>query len=262
MTCERSTGCISMRDLAADDAAHVEKIFDELGLKVRVSLDVPSPSRDLSLVVPLSGKLRPPQNGIERRAQLVRNRREKLILNRLACSASDRAVAMLTFQQLFTVALLRWISSILGSRIWYCLSRDPPPPRTTLSTVRIGAGRSSRVTLCSACSIWLCPRSNPTPPRISITTGSSDHGRLLIAALASRSSMPSPVDGILRSAGSPLHPAPPRGVDISTESHNWAETWPCTKGRAKSAHRAVGPTSAPARQAVARPALPAAVHYR
>ena len=74
-------GCISSRTRAADDARHVEQIVDELRLHARVAVD------DVERLG-LAGRVEraqlehrhPAEDGVERRAQLVRDRRDELVL--------------------------------------------------------------------------------------------------------------------------------------------------------------------------------------
>jgi hypothetical protein len=68
--------------LAGDDARQVEDVLDQLGLRARVALDglpAPSvPSRACSVREPQH--VRPADHRVQRRAQLVRKRRQEFVL--------------------------------------------------------------------------------------------------------------------------------------------------------------------------------------
>ena len=68
-------------ELARDDAGHVEQVFDQLSQEAGVALDHLRPSAGAGGIErPRSEKAHPSQNGVERRAELVRKRREELVL--------------------------------------------------------------------------------------------------------------------------------------------------------------------------------------
>jgi hypothetical protein len=68
--------------LAGDDARDVEQILDEIGLHLGVALDGLERALLLGLVeLPRAEEARPAEDGVERRAQLVRDRRQELVLD-------------------------------------------------------------------------------------------------------------------------------------------------------------------------------------
>ena len=67
--------------LARDDARHVEDVFDELCLRLRVPVDDFEPALQARRVgVRIAEHRRPSQDRVERRAQLVRQRGEEFVL--------------------------------------------------------------------------------------------------------------------------------------------------------------------------------------
>ena len=67
--------------LAGGDAGHVEQVLDQLGLRARVALDhLHRPQQLLALHAAGGDDLRPAEDRAERRAQLVRQRGEELVL--------------------------------------------------------------------------------------------------------------------------------------------------------------------------------------
>ena len=70
-------------ELAGDDARDVEQVLDELGLRPRVALDGLERARRSARGVELAAaeQLRPAEHGVERRAQLVRDGRQELVLD-------------------------------------------------------------------------------------------------------------------------------------------------------------------------------------
>ena len=69
-------------NFAGDDAAHVQQVVDELRLRAGVALDgVDALAEVLGRELVQAQELRPAEDGIERGAQLVRQRGEKLVLH-------------------------------------------------------------------------------------------------------------------------------------------------------------------------------------
>ena len=67
--------------MPADDARHVEDVLDDPRLRARVALDdVERPVRVAGRAASLPQHRRPAEDRVERRAQLVRHRREELVL--------------------------------------------------------------------------------------------------------------------------------------------------------------------------------------
>ena len=67
-------------ELSGDQARDVEEIFDELHLQLRVELDRGECACDARLIeLPRAQQPRPPEDGAQRRAELVRQRREELV---------------------------------------------------------------------------------------------------------------------------------------------------------------------------------------
>ena len=65
-----------------DDAAHIEQVFDDLGLDTRISFDGVEPLLEFVVLQFVGPKdMRPTQHGIQRRAKFVAKRREKLVLH-------------------------------------------------------------------------------------------------------------------------------------------------------------------------------------
>ena len=68
-------------ELARDDAGHVEQVFDQLSQEAGVTLDhLRAPAGAGGIERPGSEKAHPSQDGVERRAELVRKRREEFVL--------------------------------------------------------------------------------------------------------------------------------------------------------------------------------------
>ena len=66
---------------AAHDARHVEQVVDDLHLRRRVAVNRVERARNLSrLHVPVAQHRRPAENRVQRRSQLVRERRQELVL--------------------------------------------------------------------------------------------------------------------------------------------------------------------------------------
>ena len=86
MIAARSTGDMSKRQLAADDARHVEQVVDQPRLQRRVSLDgleraiAGARAREHAALE----HARPPEDGREGRAQLVRDDPEEVVLHPVA----------------------------------------------------------------------------------------------------------------------------------------------------------------------------------
>jgi hypothetical protein len=69
-------------DLAADDAAHVEQVFDDLRLRASVALNgLKALAQVLGLVRPDREQLRPSEDRVQWRPKFVRERGEALVLH-------------------------------------------------------------------------------------------------------------------------------------------------------------------------------------
>ena len=66
--------------LSGNDPAHIEQVLDELGLRSCISLDGVQPLFQVGLIRIHPEQLRPTKNCVQRRAQLVAECREKLVL--------------------------------------------------------------------------------------------------------------------------------------------------------------------------------------
>ena len=81
MTERRFTSLQAQRELAADDPRDVQDVGDELCLRLGVVLDDTRGTLDRGLVaLPDLQDVRPAEDRVQRRAQLVRERREELVL--------------------------------------------------------------------------------------------------------------------------------------------------------------------------------------
>jgi hypothetical protein len=67
--------------LARNDAAHIEQIFDDFGLRARVTLDHFQTFRDLRGIIACPQDIGPTKNGIERSAQLMGEDGEKFVFH-------------------------------------------------------------------------------------------------------------------------------------------------------------------------------------
>ena len=89
--------------LAGGDAAHVEQVFDELRLHARVALDRLEPLLQIrSSLRAAPQDLRPAEDRVERRPQLVRQRGEELVLH-LAHALGCGARGALALEQLLAL---------------------------------------------------------------------------------------------------------------------------------------------------------------
>ena len=70
----------AQRQLAADDARDVEDVLDQRGLRPRVALDDGQAAVDLGRRVAPAQRLRPAEDRVQRRAQLVRDHGQELVL--------------------------------------------------------------------------------------------------------------------------------------------------------------------------------------
>src|SRR5262249_55796103 len=68
-------------ELAGDDARHVEDVLDELPLGLSVPADGVDALRQRRIGAPLLEEARPADDGVEGRPELVRHRREELVLD-------------------------------------------------------------------------------------------------------------------------------------------------------------------------------------
>ena len=81
-----SIGAQCQRELAGDDARDVEQIRHELRLRMRVAIDDGErPPRALLVENAVEQHARPSDDGVQRRAQLVRQRGEKLVFRPVGC---------------------------------------------------------------------------------------------------------------------------------------------------------------------------------
>ena len=121
-------------NLAGDDAAHVQQVVDDLRLRAHVALDGLEPARrgPRRSTSPLPQERRPALDRIQRRAQLVRQRREELILH-VAQAFGLRARRALGLQELLALpgnlSELRFAIAQRAGTVRRCRWRWPPVPR-------------------------------------------------------------------------------------------------------------------------------------
>ena len=136
--------------LAGDDAAHVEQVLDELRLGARVALDrVEALLQVLGVARPGRQQLRPAEDGVERRAQLVRQGGQKLVLQpagavrpRLGPRARFRAapparsrtsLRPVMSRAIFEAPMIRPRASLIGETVSETLIRCRPLRTRTVS---------------------------------------------------------------------------------------------------------------------------------
>ncbi len=139
-------------DLAADDAAHVQQVLDQVRLGAGVAHDRGHALRqDLGVVAAAVGQdLRPAEDGVERRAQLVRDDGEELVLQpagalglgaRGALALQQLALALLALAQRLVDA--RQVGRALGdARLQLLVGlRAAPPRRAARSPISFSSAR-------------------------------------------------------------------------------------------------------------------------